>query len=73
MKKIPAYGEQGSKMKIYDIVESIEETISNSSSKSPSWRLPNRIEDSEEYVALLIYRGLIQMQEDHCYYCPIPS
>ena len=73
MKKIPAYGEQVSKMKIFDIVESIEKTISHPPSKSPSWRLPYRIENAMKYAELLIHQGLIQMQEDHCYYCPIPS
>ena len=73
MKKIPAYGEQGSNLEFPDIVERIRKTISNSHSESPSWEIPTGIKNAEEYVALLIHQGLIQMQEDHCYYCPIPS
>ena len=73
MKEIPAHGEQGSKMKIYDIVKSIEETTSNHPTNCPGWRIPKGIDDAEEYAAHLIHQGFIQKQEDRFYYCPIPS
>ena len=69
MKKMPTQGEQGSNIKFYNIVDSIEEATSN----SPSWQLPKGIENARDYVELMIHQGLIQKQKDHCYYCPIPS
>ena len=73
MKKIPVQGEQGSDIRFYNIVNIIEETTSNPPANSPHWQLPKRIENAEDYVALLVRQGLIQKLEDHCYYCPIPS
>ena len=73
MKKIPFYGYQGSKIDIVDIHDSIIETTSNPPTNSPSWSLPNGIEYAEEYAEHLVNQGLIQMQENHYYICPIPS
>ena len=73
MKEISSYGEQGLKMKNYNILDRIRGTSSNHPTNSPSWRIPKGIDDAEDYAAHLLHQGLIQMQEDHCYYCPIPS
>ena len=73
MKEIPAHGEQSSNIDIVYIVDRISKTTSKPPSKSSGWQLPDGIEDAENYATLLIHQGLIQMQEDHCYYCPIPS
>ena len=73
MKKIPAYNDQESKIKIGDIVDKIWKTISNPPSKSPSWQLPDGIEDVHDYAKHLVQQGLIQTRKDRYYYCPIPT
>lgn len=73
MKMIPSRADKRSAVKIRDIVDTIEEVVSDPPSTSSGWKLPKNINGSEDYADHLLHQGFIQERSDGSFYCPIPS